>query len=288
MIVSGFTFIRNAIKYDYPIVEAINSVLPLCNEFIVAVGQSDDETLRLIENINSAKIKIVHTLWDDSLREGGKVLREETNKAMDAISPDADWCFYIQGDECLHEKYIPIVWKAMEENLQEKKIEGLLFNYLHFYGSYDFVGTSKRWYRKEIRIIRNDKNIRSYRDAQGFRKDGKKLKVKAIDAFIYHYGWVKPPKAQQEKAKTFNKLWHDDNWIKQNIPEVDEFDYSNVDGVERFESQHPEVMRKRIETMNWKFKLDPTKNKLKFKYKISKWIENISGYRIGEYKNYRF
>ena len=288
MIVSGFTFIRNAIKYDYQIVEAINSVLPLCNEFIVAVGQSDDETLRLIENINSAKIKIVHTLWDDSLREGGKVLREETNKAMDAISPDADWCFYIQGDECLHEKYIPIVWKAMEENLQEKKIEGLLFNYLHFYGSYDFVGTSKRWYRKEIRIIRNDKNIRSYRDAQGFRKDGKKLKVKAIDAFIYHYGWVKPPKAQQEKAKTFNKLWHDDNWIKQNIPEVDEFDYSNVDGVERFESQHPEVMRKRIETMNWKFKLDPTKNKLKLKYKISKWIENISGYRIGEYKNYRF
>ena len=47
-------------------------------------------------------------------------------------------------------------------------------------------------------------------------------------------------------------------------------------------------MRKRIETMNWKFKLDPTKNKLKLKYKISKWIENISGYRIGEYKNYRF
>ena len=52
MKVSGFTFIRNAIKYDYPIVEAIQSILPLCDEVVVAVGNSEDDTLALIQNID--------------------------------------------------------------------------------------------------------------------------------------------------------------------------------------------------------------------------------------------
>ena len=137
MKVTGFSFIRNAIKFDYPIIEAITSILPICDEFIIAVGNSDDDTLELIKGIGSDKIKIIETTWDDSLREGGRVLAVETDKAFQEISADTDWCFYIQGDECVHEKYLPIIKKAMEENLHTNHIEGLLFNYLHFYGSYD-------------------------------------------------------------------------------------------------------------------------------------------------------
>lgn len=286
MKVSGFSFIRNAIKYDYPIVEAIRSVLPICDEFIVAVGNSDDETRQLIESIGSNKIKIIDTEWDDSLREGGRVLAVETDKAFDAISDDTDWCFYIQGDECIHENYLPTVQAAMHQHLHNKNVEGLLFNYLHFYGSYDYIGTSKRWYRKEIRVVRNLKNIRSYRDAQGFRIDGRKLKVKPVDAYIYHYGWVKHPSKQQEKQKTFNKLWHDDQWMQSNIPDVNEFDYSQIDGLKLFDGSHPDVMKNRINAVNWKFSFDPTKRKMKLKYRITEWIEKLTGYRIGEYKNY--
>jgi len=155
MKIAGFTFVRNAIKFDYPVVEAIMSILPLCDEVVVAVGKSDDDTLGLIQRIDSPKIKIVETLWDDTLRQGGKVLAVETNKALAAISPDADWCFYIQGDEVLHEQYIPVVRKAMEDNLGNKEVEGLLFHYTHFYGSYRYVGDSHRWYRREIRVFRN-------------------------------------------------------------------------------------------------------------------------------------
>lgn len=36
MKVSGFTFVRNAVKYDYPIVESIQSILPLVDEEIAA------------------------------------------------------------------------------------------------------------------------------------------------------------------------------------------------------------------------------------------------------------
>lgn len=287
MKVSGFTFIRNAILYDYPIVEAINSILPICDEFVVAVGQSEDQTIELIQSINSPKIKIIETQWDDSLREGGRVLAVETDKAFAAISKDTDWCFYIQGDECVHEKYLPIIKSEMEKCIADKKIEGLLFNYLHFYGSYDFIGTARKWYRNEIRIIRNNPKMSSFRDAQGFRIDNQKLRVKKIAASVYHYGWVKHPEKQQAKAETFNKLWHSDQWVEKNIPKVTAFDYSLVDGVKRFTGSHPEVMKNRIAAINWGFDFDPTKKKMKFKHRVAELIENITGWRIGEYKNYR-
>ena len=287
MKVSGFTFVRNAIKYDYPIVEAIHSILPLCDEVVVCVGNSDDGTLALVESISSNKIKIVHSVWDDTLRESGQVLAVETNKAFDVIAADSDWAFYIQGDEVMHEKYLPAVKQAMEQYKDDKRVEGLLFNYEHFYGSYDYVGTSRRWYRHEIRVIRNDKTIRSYRDAQGFRKNGRKLNVKPVDAYIYHYGWVKQPAFMQAKMKNFHSLYHDEQWLDRNIPKTVEFDYSQIDGLKYFIDTHPAVMQPRIDRMNWTFEADPMHKKMKFKHRISHYIEGLTGKRLFEYKNYR-
>lgn len=287
MKVSGFTIARNIIKYDYPIVEAINSILPICDEVVVAVGKSEDDTLKLVQSINSPKIKIIETVWNESLREGGRVLADETNKAFDATGANSDWCFYIQGDEVIHEKYLPVIREAMEKYKDDKQVEGLLFNYTHFYGSYDYVGDSRMWYRKEIRVIKNDKSIRSYKDAQGFRKEGRKLNVKPVDAFVYHYGWVKNPQAQQAKQMSFNRLWHDDSWMKKNVPDVTEFDYSQIDSLAKFKGTHPEIMQERIDKMNWKFTFDPTQKKLSMKLKFLLFIERKTGWKIGEYKNYK-
>jgi hypothetical protein len=184
MKVSGFSFIRNGIKYDYPFVEAITSILPLCDEFVVAVGNSEDETEKVVTAINPGKIRIINTEWDDMLREGGKVLAQETDKAFKALDPDSDWAFYVQGDEVLHEKYHQSISEAMKCWKDDHNVEGLLLKYLHFYGSYDYIGSAPRWYRNEIRIIRNNKDMYSYGDAQGFRKENnKKLRVKTVDAW---------------------------------------------------------------------------------------------------------
>lgn len=288
MFVSGFSFIRNAVKYDYPIVEAITSVLPLCDEFVIAVGNSDDETLQLIQSIQSPKIKIIETVWDDSLREGGRVLAAETNKAYRAISDKADWCFYIQGDEVLHEKYFENIRQSMKKYQHDKHVDGLLFDYLHFYGSYDFVGSASRWYRREVRIIRKDASFYSYRDAQGFRKgDNQKLNVKRADAFIYHYGWVRDPRAMQQKNESFHRLWHSDEWVDKNIAKAAEFDYSGIDALEKFEGSHPVVMQERIRRQNWQFDFDISFNSLKLKDRLRKKVEKWTGWRPGEYRNYR-
>lgn len=286
MRVCGFTIVRNAIKYDYPVVESILSVLPLCDEFIVLLGDSEDSTRQLIKELGEAKIRIIDSKWDDSLREGGKVLAQETNKAFDLIDASFDWAFYIQADELIHEKYHAEIRKQMFAYKDEKQVEGLLFNYTHFYGSYDYVANSRRWYRKEIRVIKNDKQIRSYRDAQGFRKNEKKLKVKAIDASVYHYGWVKPPELQQAKQENFHKMWHKDEWLQENIVKAEAFDYSQIDSLLNFSGSHPACMQQRIARKNWKFDFKPHK-KASFKIRVLQAIENISGWRIGEYKNYK-
>jgi len=286
MKVTGFSFIRNGIKYDYPIVEAIKSILPICDDFIVAVGNSEDNTLNLIQNIDP-KIKIIETVWDDSLREGGRVLAIETDKAFKAIDNDSDWCFYIQGDEVIHEQYLDTIVAGMEKWKDDPKVDGLLFNYLHFYGSYDYVGSASSWYPHEIRVIKNNKNIYSYRDAQGFRKDNnQKLNVKPIDAYMHHYGWVKDPRAMQRKQEDFNKLWHDDKWLDKNVVKATEFDYSVIKALELFKGTHPKVMKERINSHNWKFDHDISMNNLALKDKLKKLISKYLMIDIG-YKNYK-
>lgn len=288
MKVSGFSFIKNALIYDYPIEEAIKSILPICDEFVVAVGKSDDNTLDLIKQIDPQKIRIVETAWDETQKEGGRVLALETDKALSNIAEDSNWAFYIQGDEVVHEKYLDTIHKAMLEKKDDDNIDGLLFKYKHFYGSYDYVGTSSKWYKHEIRVIKNDKSIFSYRDAQGFRKgDNEKLTVHPIDAHIYHYGWVKEPKAMQRKEENFHKYWHDDEWIKRNVKVADEFDYlERVSALNKFLDTHPEVMQKRIAEKNWEFEYDISFNKTSLKDKIKNGLDKYLGINT-EYQNYK-
>lgn len=288
MKVVGFTFIRNAIRYDYPIQEAILSILPLCDTVIVAVGASEDGTRELIEQLAPGKIKILDTVWDDSLREGGQVLAVETNKALQAVEAEqADWAFYIQGDEVLHEQFIPVVRKAMEENLSRQEVDGLLFQYQHFYGSYDFIGDSPKWYAHEIRVIKPGRKVYSYKDAQGFRKGiNEKLNVVKIPASIYHYGWVKDPRAMQQKQLNFNKYWHSDEWVIENIGQQEIFMYSDDIPLRKFSGTHPLVMLERIKHLKWKFEYYPDKIQVSIKDKIKIIVKKYLGWDLG-YRNYR-
>lgn len=287
MKVAGFSFIRNAVQFDYPIVEAITSVLPLCDEFVVAVGDSDDATLSLIKAIPSDKITIIHTTWDTTTRAGGRVLAQETDKALAAISPDTDWAFYIQGDEVLHEQYIPTVRRAMQTYLNDPAVEGLLLKYLHFYGSYSYVGNSRRWYRREIRVIRSTGNVVSYRDAQGFRNRGnQKLHVKLIDAYIYHYGWVKPPKTQHKRLLSMHRFYHKDDINEPSTPDPD-FDYNRADSLLPFTGAHPAVMQARVDRLNWPFAFDTRQTNYTPRVRFLAFIEKLTGWRIGEYRNYK-
>ncbi len=292
MKISGFTFVKNTVKYDYPVTASIRSLLPLVDEMIVNLGDSEDNTNELIGSLASDKLKFIHSVWDKNLREGGKVLAVETDKAMDAVSPDADWLFYIQADEVIHEKYLPVVREAMEKYKDDERVEGLLFHYLHFYGSYKYVGDGRKWYSKEIRVVKNNKGVRSYKDAQGFRINGRKLNVKLISAYIYHYGWVRNPLFMQEKFRDFGQHWtgeaDHEKWQQQQIANRNEFDYSNIDSLTVFDGTHPEVMKERVAGENWNFNHDIKKKNFKnFKHRFLYWLQQGFGIRPFEYSNYK-
>ncbi|NPA43550.1 MAG: glycosyltransferase family 2 protein [Chlorobi bacterium] len=284
----GFTFVRNAILLDYPVKEAIESVLPLVDEFVVAVGRSDDGTRELVQSIAPGKIRIIDTEWDESLRTGGRVLAAETDKALAAVPADADWAFYIQADEVVHEDDYPAIREAMHKYADCKRVDGLLFDYVHFYGSYDWTGASYKWYRHEVRIIRPGRGIFSYRDAQGFRRPGgKRLRVVPSGGRIFHYGWVRDPVAMGRKQKLFRALWHAEGTPQVDVRNTPAYAYdSEVRALEPFRGTHPRIIHERIARKNWKFDPPPGYRTRSFKDRFKAWVEKHTGYYIG-FKNYR-
>lgn len=289
MKITGVTIIKNAVKNDYPVVEAITSILPMVDEMIVSIDKGEDGTDELIKSIASDKIKIVYSTWDMNLKQGGRVYAVETDKAIAQVSADTDWIFYIQADEIIHEKYHDRILQAAKKYCTNKKVQGLLFKYLHFYATYDYVGDSRKWYKYEIRMIKNDRRISSYKDAQGFRIGEKKLDVVLIDAEVYHYGWVKEPHKMREKqkdtARYYLNLSGDDDPL---ISGSEVFDFAeNYDSLRKFTGTHPLVMLGRVKRKNWQVTLDINKKKFSPKEKLLFWFEKKTGKRLFDFKNYR-
>lgn len=286
MKISGFTIVKNAVINDYPVTESIRSILPVVDEMIVSVGDSTDDTLGLIQSLNDPKIKIHRSIWDPSVKKGGAILALETSKAFQLIDTTSDWAFYIQADEVVHEKYHPAIVAACEKYAADKRVEGLLFNYLHFYGTYDYVGDSRRWYNREVRIIRNDKKISAYKDAQGFRVGNRKLRVKPLDAYVYHYGWVKSEEQMRRKMKEVSRYWHHDAVERENSLTA-EFSYSeDFDSLQKFTSTHPAVMKERIANYNFRYDLDTAKKRFSFKDRLLYGFEKLTGIRSFGFRNY--
>ncbi len=285
MLCAGFTIVKNAVRYGYPVKESILSALPLCDAFYVLIGDCDDGTEALIRSIDSDKIKIHHSVWDQSVNTNGEVLALETNKAMALIPEEYTWLLYLQADEALHEKDYPVIQEAMHRYQNQTRVEGLLFSYHHFWGSFSYVGTTSKWYRREIRIIKNRKDIFSYRDAQGFRKTpNDKLQVVLIDADVYHYGWVRPPEKMQEKYAGVQQYWSNENKY---IPQQSEFDYSQIDALAEFHGTHPATMQAMVDAQLWEFTYDERRTHMRLKEKIKRVLFRLTGYRFFEYKNYR-
>jgi len=301
MKISGFSFGRNTSKLYYPIKESIESILPICDEFIFALGKGDedDNTRELIESIGSDKIKIVDTEWDTEAFPNGTENAHQTDIAISHCV--GDWLFYVQADEVVHEKYLPQIQKRCEELLEDERVEGLLFKYRHFFGDYEHYINHHGWYQHEIRIVRNKPDIHSFESAQSFRRiphfDGKsyrkqegsyKLKVAEVDAYIYHYGWVRPPKYMQSKKKALDSIHKGDQKANELYKEAEEeFDYGPLKKMQRFNGTHPKVMSEKMKDFSWGDQLNYSDNKLpnrpkfkheKTKYRLISFLErNLNG-----------
>jgi len=288
---SGFSFVRNALRYDYPVLESLRSLLPLCDEVVIAVGDSDDGTLEAIRSLGDPKIRILTTTWYPT-EPGWRILAEQTQLALDACR--GIWCLYLQADEVLHEADYDTIRRALHESTDDPRVEAFVLQYYHFYGSYDYIGWGRQWYRREIRILRNTGDVISWGDAQSFRKrlpGGKtrRLWARQLPVHVYHYGWVRPPQVMLQKLRDFHRLWHDEEWIAHHLPPGELFDYRSAYRVKRFTGSHPAVMQQRIERdRHWTQLFDPQRlPRPPLRIRLSDWLEERTGWRIGEYRNFR-
>jgi hypothetical protein len=306
MKLSGFTFIRNGILMGYPFIESIKSALPICDEFVVVVCDSDDGTMEKLIELQSKepKIKLIDSDWKLTEKKGF-IMSEKTNVAISHIT--GDYGLYIQCDEGIHEKDYPVIIKALEDNLNNKKIKGFEFNYIHFFGgyfSYAKKSEKKFFYDKEVRIIRNDKTVISWGDAMGFKDiKGNKIHVENGNAIllnsatVYHYGRAKNPASMYKKEKAMEELYNGKilnffkNWVSNFDPRVDKYIYSDFNWLERINKKnldfHPEPFRKLAAAQNWD--IDDFKNfmpqKKGIKQHFKMFIYRIVKDSINESKN---
>jgi hypothetical protein len=287
--ISGFTFLRNGVKYDYPFEESLRSLLPLVDELVVNVGVGEDETPARVRALAASepKIRIFESVWDENLRREGAILAQQTNLAMDQCK--GDWGIYLQADEVLHEEDYPLVREAIRRAEKREDVDGIVFRYVHFYGDFFVVNLNPSAYRREVRAVRLKRGIVSWKDAQGFRRKAgdkfEKLRVLRTNARIFHYGWVRPPEVMREKTVAMDRLYHGDGGGT-----GDNYRYKRIFGLERFRDTHPAVMGPRVEAKRWK--VDLMKAPLVFTWKdvrkfLSRSIEKATGWLPGEYKNYR-
>lgn len=294
MQISGFSFARNAVKLYYPIREAILSILPIVDEFVLALaqGDADDATRQVVEGIGDPRIRIVEAEWDE--RAGALAYSQMTNAALARCR--GDWCFYVQADEVVHEDDLPTIQERCRKLLDDRRVEGLLFDYLHFFGDYEHIQTGHGWYRKEIRILRNGLGIQSARDAQSFRyPDGRRIAVARARARIFHYGWVRPPSLLQRKHVEFQAHRRGQEPLEHEPSPVTDMDYGPLGRLPRYTGTHPAVMRERIAQMDWRDRLrlaDPpgaqrtTRHKdERLKYRLLSALEHWTGLDLN-HKNY--
>ena len=242
MKVSGFTIVRNAIKFHYPVLASIQSILPICDEFIVNVGDSQDGTLDLIKSIQSSKIRIIQTIWDMS--EGPTVLSKQTNIALKECK--GDWAFYLQTDEVIHEKDLSRLKQCMERCLSDNTVDALRFKWLHFYGSYWRYRIDAGWYQKQDRIVRNNGTVESYGDAFAFRRcDGAPLRSQATGVLLYHYGWVQTPQIMADRKKNAAVIGYAS--VTDKVSE-NQHQYGNLKRFPVYFGTHPSTMRNLIES----------------------------------------
>ncbi|MEI8348362.1 MAG: hypothetical protein WCG27_12915 [Pseudomonadota bacterium] len=291
ILISGFSFIKNGLSLGYPIKESLESIEPLCDEIVINVGfddpglQKDDGTYQFLRDyFQHPKFIFLKSLWSPTPEGKGRglVLSEQTNIALAKCR--GKYCQYIQADETIHEEDLPVIHNTVMEMEENNSIQGLVFNYLHFYGNVDAIKYTRNIYRREVRLIRNHIGLQSWMDAQGFRfENGNKLLAKLIPARIFHYGWARQEMIMCQKVRAMDKLYHGAGH------ESDSFKYERIWGLKPFKKSHPKLMGQWIN--QHRNDVDVFKLPLRWDWEnlglaTSDFIEKLTGYRLGEYRNY--
>ncbi len=257
ILVSGLTIIRNGVRLNYPFIEAIRSALDICDEYIVVAGDSNDETLERLADLDGEKVRIIHTQWSPLVRPQKCLLAQQTNIGLGYCR--GRWCLYLQGNEVLHERDLPRFREMMETHVDNDSIEAMLVERLTFWADYDhYVPVYPRRYKYTARIIRPNIGTYSIRDGMSFAifdnfsTQGRYPNSIDTGADVYRYDFVH---SVEQQARKFSKAVH---WSESSQDVDPDFFYQHYPRqfIARFEGSHPAVMGNRVNAYPAENRLD--------------------------------
>lgn len=241
----------------YPFVESIRSILPIVDEFVIALGQSDDGTEEKVRAIGDPKIRVIPTIWNERMRSDysiqGFVYGQQKSIAL--FNCAGDWAFYLEGDEVLHENDLPIIHSALEKHLDNARVEALVFDYLHFYGNKNTYAWSPRWYRTAPRVLRN--TIPAWAPKGLFfvvldtHKRARYPRAAHAGGTIYHYGWVRSETEMAAKLADKHNQW------RKGISGPARYSQVDAATLRRFEGTHPKAVQGWLPPAEGLFQADP-------------------------------
>jgi hypothetical protein len=249
----------NIFEMDYPLEAAVISALGVCDEAVIVVGQSQDTTRHFVyqmqEDYGEEKIKVVETYihFDRGW--------EERWWNLASAYTAAEWLFWLDADEAIHEYDVPLI----KETMRKPEVELIRFPFLHFYASKDYtlrmpLKTNTRMGRRSagFRIVNwcTDEHPNHSACQAVFGLKGKQENANSwsgpniveVMAPIYHYGWCRKPLAlAMSRAK--HRAWYADGGGLEDgrLPEVKPFDFRIKDRlangqIAQWQGNHPAVM----------------------------------------------
>jgi glycosyltransferase involved in cell wall biosynthesis len=280
--ISGFTFVRNAVKLQYPVVESIQSILPIVDEFVVNIGESDDDTSGLVRRIGSPKIRIIESKWNPHVATGGYVLAQQTNVAL--FNCTGEWAIYLQADEAIHEADHPRLLELMERYRGNDDIEGLLLERVTFYGDYQTMVVAHPFLRDlACRVVKPHRFVLSRGDAAGFtvhpkyKEGGRRIRAVDTGLTVFHYCDVRPPHVSASFKKEKDKLWAGNP----STGSDDRYASFPRQFLSEYRGGHPAPMRDRIaqsgppleqDSPHWRTELTRRERKVYWRSKLTEWL----------------
>jgi hypothetical protein len=226
----------NLIIMDYPFAEALENALAVCDEAVIVVSDSEDDTADWVMDLQ------VYHGWE---RVAVAYQQFHYDRHWQqrwwefaASLTDAEWLMYHDADEVFHEDDIPVIRSQMTR----PEIKLICFPYTHFYMTPSYT---RNFYPYHTRLGRRSAGYRM----QNWCTDGTPnfpacQMVTGVDGLeahnqrgdhvaymterpFYHYSWARHPRALAlSQAK--HKAWYtaDGNGLADGrLPEVEPHDF---------------------------------------------------------------
>lgn len=196
--------LRNGIEYDFCFEECIASLLPVCEEIVVAESQSTDGTRARLEEMAKAepKIKIYDYPYTNPVGDPCWVMNW-TNFAREKLT--TDYNIQMDADEVLHES----AYDRIMSKIQGREVSLLCRRWNFWKDHRHLIPLGECCAAEVLRVCPTKYWLAAdFPDSRG--RESMDIQIGALDVCIYHYGFIRKRKAFFEKEEALQRAFFND------------------------------------------------------------------------------